>query len=91
MATIKIPRYCLVVSNERTGRTKLTDAQVAEIRALCGTLSQREIASMYGVSENTVHRIKVGLQRKIRQPSLGAIPPAPRSGVQPQATGTQEA
>lgn len=94
MAKIKIPLYRLVVSREKDGRYnryKLTDAQVAEIRFLCGTLSQREIASMYGVSENTVQRIKVGAQRKIKQPALGTLSTAQEPRVQAQAACAQEA
>lgn len=36
---------------------KLTDAQVAEIMALKGTLSQSKIAARYGVSPSHIHRL----------------------------------
>lgn len=39
---------------------KLTDATVAQIRALAGTMPQREIGRMFGVSQGTVSTILVG-------------------------------
>lgn len=45
---------------ERHGIAKLTDAQAAQIRAMKGTMAQREIAALYGVSPTTVSRIQRG-------------------------------
>ena len=42
------------------GRGKLTDAQAAEIRALQGTMLQREIAALYGVSRANISLIMTG-------------------------------
>jgi predicted XRE-type DNA-binding protein len=39
---------------------KLTDAQAAEIRALKGSMPQREIAAMYGVSRSTISWVMTG-------------------------------
>ena len=42
-------------------RYKLTPAQVAEIRALEGQLTQQKIADRYGISPNTVSQIHKGI------------------------------
>lgn len=42
------------------GRGKLTDAQASEIRALHGTMSQKEIAALYGVSRANISLIMTG-------------------------------
>lgn len=48
---------------ENSTNAKLTDAQAAEIKALLasGTMRQRDIAKIYGVSQGTVSNINVGL------------------------------
>ena len=50
----------------RTGRRprlKLTDAQVAEIRALKGIKSHTEIGKMFGVTDSHVRKIQQGITR----------------------------
>lgn len=46
---------------ERHGRAKLTDAQVAELRATPGTL--REVARKFGIGPTQVARLRKGEQR----------------------------
>lgn len=41
----------------RAGTSRLTENDVAEIRVLCATFSQREVAYRYGVSETTISNI----------------------------------
>jgi DNA-binding XRE family transcriptional regulator len=43
--------------------TKISNDQVREIRALEGTMLQREIAEMYGVAETTINNILRGRKR----------------------------
>lgn len=45
---------------ERHGRSKLTETQVRSIRRLKGTMSQREIARLFGVSQMTISLIHTG-------------------------------
>ena len=52
---------------QRPGYHVLTDAEVAEIRGLAGTMPQVEIARMYHVSEAAVSRIVRGERRCERQ------------------------
>lgn len=49
------PRY-----GADNNKTKLTSAQVAEIRALKGTLSQRALARQFGVSKSAIRFIHIG-------------------------------
>jgi hypothetical protein len=42
---------------ESAPASKLTEAQVMEIRALMGVLSQSKIAKKFGVSRGTIHQI----------------------------------
>ena len=42
---------------ESHGRSKLTTEQVSDIRATYPTMTQREIAAKFGVSQSQVHRI----------------------------------
>ncbi len=48
---------------EAHGRAKLTDAEVAKIRALSGTMFQREIGARFGVSQSHVSYITLGKGR----------------------------
>jgi hypothetical protein len=48
----------------RNGRAKLTDEQVAEIRARYGTGTLKALAAEYGVHEQTIFKIAHGLRRK---------------------------
>jgi len=48
------------VSGEKNGRAKLTWPQVAEIRLLAKTKSQRELARLYGVARTTIQWIIQG-------------------------------
>lgn len=48
------------VARRTRGNAKLTLEQVAEIRALIGTMPQKAIAERYGVSPPTITRIKQG-------------------------------
>jgi hypothetical protein len=48
------------LAGERNGRAKLTAAQAEEIRALKGSVGQREIAIRYGVARSLVQRIHQG-------------------------------
>lgn len=41
------------------GKSKLTDEQVLEIRAAAGSLTQRELAKKYGVSQPNIQSILV--------------------------------
>ncbi|MEN9924154.1 MAG: Deep-sea thermophilic phage [Pseudomonadota bacterium] len=52
---LKVP-----VKGSRHGRSKLTEEQVAEIKALGGTLSQHQIAKRFGVGQPQIHRILSG-------------------------------
>jgi hypothetical protein len=45
---------------EHHGRTKLTEQDVREIRALHGVIIQRDVAQMYGISKSQVERIQYG-------------------------------
>jgi hypothetical protein len=45
---------------ETHGISKLTLKEVREIRALLGTMTQREIAKRYGVGQDEISRIKTG-------------------------------
>lgn len=45
------------VKGEKHGQSKLTDAQILEIRALKGKLFQREIAEIYGVSKTLISNV----------------------------------
>lgn len=47
---------------EKHGRTKLTEAQVKEIRELSPGLSQRQLSDQFGVARQVIAQI---LQRKI--------------------------
>jgi hypothetical protein len=47
---------------QRNLRAKLTDADVAEIRSLVGTESQRRIAERFGISQSAVSMIQRGLR-----------------------------
>jgi hypothetical protein len=52
---------------ERNHQTKLSDAQVAEIRAMCaagGRGTQRQAAAMFGIGEAQVSRIVNRVQRR---------------------------
>ena len=53
----------LVGRGESNGRCKLTDVQADEIRANNGRLSQRALASMYGVTQSHIWRIRHGVCR----------------------------
>lgn len=57
------PARCrkLAQSARRTG--KLTEAQVAEIRAIDG-MKQRDIAALYGITQSTVSSIRRGVKWK---------------------------
>ena len=57
------PARCikLAQSARRTGR--LTEAQVAEIRAIDG-MNQRDIAALYGITQSTVSAIRRGVKWK---------------------------
>lgn len=48
---------------ERHYNTKLSDADVAEIRAASGRGCQRRMSRKFGISESTVSQIKNGLRR----------------------------
>ncbi len=56
--------YATGLSISRKGtehwRSKLTDAQIVEIKSLIGTASQREIASRFGVQQPQISRIATG-------------------------------
>lgn len=61
------PDHCEPVTHRRniyvSRQTKLTDEQVAEIRALPASLSHAEIARRYGVTYPTISVIRRGLHR----------------------------
>jgi hypothetical protein len=42
---------------ERNGNARVTIAQVKEIRSLCGSIPQHEIARLYGISQQTISGI----------------------------------
>lgn len=46
-----------IARGERVGTSKLTELQMLEIRALCGTMSQTKIAARFGVSQTLVSLI----------------------------------
>lgn len=50
-------------ANERHPQAKLTDGQVAEIRALGGTMPQHKIGSLFGVDQRHISRILSGSRR----------------------------
>lgn len=52
---------------------KLTPQQISEIKKLCKTHSQRQVAMMFGVSGANVHHIVKG--RKSRAKKLYAVCP----------------
>lgn len=74
MTKVKVACFAPLVSRDIDGRRpkyKLTDEQVAEIRALCerGRISQLEIARRYGVGEGTIYRIHNGRSRTVPRPT----------------------
>lgn len=54
------------------GRRKLTEVEVVEIRRLIqeGGLSQAEIGNMFGVSQITISRLKLGQRHFLSSPTL---------------------
>jgi hypothetical protein len=54
-------------SGERNGQAKLTDREVAEIRAAYATggISQRELGVQYSVRQNHISRLVNGTRRKV--------------------------
>lgn len=54
MATRRLPR------GSESPASKLTEQQVAEIRALRGTVPQRELARRYGVTQAAVKQVQLG-------------------------------
>ncbi len=50
-------------NGEKNGASKLTDKQVEQIRTMIGTKTQRELSALFGVSQATVNRIKLGKTR----------------------------
>lgn len=56
---------CLPCHAAKDNRSKtLTDEQVIEIRRLGGTMTNRKIASLYGVSDEYVRQLLLGLWRR---------------------------
>jgi len=49
---------------ENHGCSKLTEKEVLEIRAIGRTMSAREIATLYGVNEQAIHKIRTGQRWK---------------------------
>ena len=49
-----------VAAGERNGSSKLTRAQVVEIRSLKGSVSQEKIGKMFGVAQSTISEIHLG-------------------------------
>ena len=58
---------------------KLTPQQISEIKKLCKTHSQRQVAMMFGVSNVNVHHIVRG--RKSRSKKLFAVCPITGMGL----------
>lgn len=56
-AEAELARLRATTSRGRGARRRLTDVQVAEIRALRGTTTQRDIAARYGVSAATISKL----------------------------------
>jgi hypothetical protein len=54
---------------ERNGNSSLTEADVIKIKSMRGSLSQRKIAKMFGVSQATVNRLQLGIGWNHIQPS----------------------
>lgn len=52
-----------VFYGERNGQSKLTDAEVEQVRQLARDVPQHQIASQFGVSQAQVSRIIHGKQR----------------------------
>jgi hypothetical protein len=50
-------------SGERNGRAKISSAQVREIRALFGTMSQAAIGAIFGIAQSQVSVIGRGVKR----------------------------
>jgi hypothetical protein len=48
---------------EKNARAKLTDKEVAQIKRMLGTTTQRNIANIYGVHESHISAIKKGRVR----------------------------
>jgi len=65
------------------GKQKLTDAQVAALRAEYdpAIISARDIAKRYGVSKGYVHQIAVGSVRRSVGGKLTSLPASPRQGT----------
>lgn len=53
-----------VANGERSGRAKLTDEQVAEIRSLAGTMTHKAISERYGVGRRYIGALLAGDWRK---------------------------
>jgi DNA-binding transcriptional regulator YiaG len=53
------------VRGERHGQAKLTDAEVEAIRSRAGTMSQVELAAIYGVHQSTIGRVISGERRAL--------------------------
>jgi len=45
------------------GSSKLTDAQTKELRSLAGTMSQKELGKMFGISQTQAGKIINGKAR----------------------------
>ncbi len=61
-----------VLFGDANGKTKLTDAEVAEIRALAGRMLRREIAALYGVTQQHVSDLINGKRRVAQRTGEGA-------------------
>lgn len=57
-------KHGTLVAGERHPGAKLTSAQVRAVRDLDGTMTQREIARRFGISQSRVHSILHGKARK---------------------------
>ena len=68
---------------ETHGKTKLTDLQVVEIRALAGTMLQREIGARFGVSQTHVGRLISQQRRPHGLPSQARLTVGATCGKQP--------
>lgn len=62
-------------------RRKLTDEQVAQIRAMAGTATYRAIGNKYGVNHRTVGLIIIGRERQDRPKRHGIKYPEPQRSI----------
>lgn len=53
-----------MAKGERHGRSKLTDQQISEVRALAGTDTQQNVANRFGVSRGYVGQLWAGTRKR---------------------------